>query len=51
MAAIEQPVKNLVEEEALHSYSLRPNMAQKFRSADVKELIHGILISKLADKT
>jgi hypothetical protein len=52
MMATEQQVKNnLVEEEALHSYSLRPKMSQKFRSSDVKELIHGILISKLADKS
>lgn len=52
MTAVEQAGnKTLIEEEALHSYSLRPKMQHKFRSNDVKELIHGILISKLADKT
>jgi hypothetical protein len=40
----------LLEQELLHSYSLRPKIAEKFRSADVKELIHSILLSKLADK-
>jgi hypothetical protein len=40
----------LLEQELLHSYSLRPKITEKFRSADVKELIHSILLSKLADK-
>ena len=51
MATETQVKKDLVEEEASHSYSLRPKMQQKFRSNDVKELIHGILITKLADKS
>ena len=40
----------ILEQELLHSYSLRPKITEKFRSADVKELIHSILLSKLADK-
>lgn len=42
--------KNLVEEEVQHSYSLRPKLQHKFRSADVKELIHEVITSKLSDK-
>jgi hypothetical protein len=40
----------ILEQELLHSYSLRPKITEKFRSADVKELIHSILLAKLADK-
>ena len=40
----------IVEQELLHSYSLRPKIAQKFRAADVKEIIHSILLARLADK-
>jgi hypothetical protein len=29
---------------------MRPKITQKFRSADVKELIHSILLARLADK-
>jgi tctex1 domain-containing protein 2 len=41
---------NLVEQELLHSYSLRPKLEHKFRSADVKELLHSVLLAHLADK-
>lgn len=41
---------DILEQEMLHSYSLRPKISQKFRSADVKELIHSILLARLADK-
>jgi hypothetical protein len=40
----------IMEQELLHSYSLRPKISQKFRSADVKEIIHSILLSRLSDK-
>ncbi len=40
----------ILEQELLHSYSLRPKITEKFRSADVKELIHSVLLAKLADK-
>lgn len=40
----------ILEQELLHSYSLRPKISQKFRASDVKELLHGVLISRLADK-
>ena len=40
----------IVEQELLHSYSLRPNISQKFRSAEIKELLHTILLARLADK-
>lgn len=39
-----------VEQELLHSYSLRPKISQKFRAADVKEIIHTVLLARLADK-
>jgi hypothetical protein len=42
---------SLLDQEALHSYSLRPKIQQKFKPNDVKELIHGILMARLADKT
>ena len=42
---------DILEQELLHSYSLRPKISEKFRAADVKELIHTVLLSKLADKT
>ena len=41
---------DIVEQELLHSYSIRPKISQKFRSAEVKELLHSILLSTLADK-
>jgi len=41
---------DLVEQELLHSYSIRPKISQKFRPADVKELLHTILLANLADK-
>lgn len=40
----------IIEQELLHSYSLRPKISQKFRSADVKEILHTILTSHLTDK-
>ena len=40
----------IVEQELLHSYSLRPKISQKFRSSDVKELLHSVLLTRLADK-
>lgn len=42
--------QDIVEQEKLHSYSLRPKISQRFRSAEVKELIHSILLARLADK-
>lgn len=42
--------EEIVEQELLHSYSLRPKLAHKFRVADVKELIHTVLLTHLADK-
>lgn len=42
--------KDIVEQELLHSYSLRPKISQKFRSADVKEQIHSILLANLSGK-
>ena len=44
------PKTDLVEQELLHSYSIRPKISQKFRSAEVKELLHSILLTTLADK-
>ncbi len=44
------PKNDLVEQELLHSYSIRPKISQKFRPSDVKELLHTILLSNLADK-
>ena len=41
---------HLVEAELLHSYSIRPKISQKFRPADVKELLHTVLLTNLADK-
>ena len=41
---------DIVEQELLHSYSLRPKIDQKFRTSDVKELLHNILLARLADK-
>jgi hypothetical protein len=45
-----QGKSQIVEQELLHSYSMRPKISQKFRSADVKEVIHTILLARLADK-
>ena len=42
---------DILEQELLHSYSIRPKISQKFRSAYVKELLHTILLSNLADKS
>jgi tctex1 domain-containing protein 2 len=41
---------DIVEQELLHSYSLRPKISQKFRASDVKELLHSVLLNHLADK-
>lgn len=46
----EIPKTDIVEQELLHSYSIRPKISQKFRSAEVKELLHSILLTTLADK-
>ena len=40
----------IIEQELLHSYSLRPKISLKFRSADVKEILHSILQAHLTDK-
>ena len=50
LSTIKSNSNDLVEQELLHSYSLRPKIAEKFRSADVKELIHSVLLAKLTDK-
>lgn len=39
----------ILEQELLHSYSLRPKISQKFRASDVKELLHSVLLTRLAD--
>lgn len=55
--AKDEPRKNgtlqktdIVEQELLHSYSIRPKISQKFRPAEVKELLHSILLTNLADQ-
>jgi hypothetical protein len=41
---------DIVEQELLHSYSIRPKISQKFRPAEVKELLHTVLMTTLADQ-
>jgi tctex1 domain-containing protein 2 len=36
-------INKIVEQELLHSYSMRPNLSQKFRTSDVKKELHKIL--------